>query len=670
MGEVQRTGKLVPEFMKDDLEDKFKKHKKESYKNKASHINAVVDNLLDSEEYKEFRKYILKDNNKPLEPLKTRYIRDYNITKYLRDNKPPESDKFFILTLYLRYDINKAESIILDQYPKQFTYFDLLRNAWDIYHYDSYSKGVLKSKLWLSKSHTTNEYLDFCLLSSSIEASVTGRARLIGDKSTKTLVLTSNPDQEIYISICISLPKKSGKKLSSSWLLHAGGVFGGIRFPKLVDFILVKNNHYDSRTKFFNSGYENPQYKEKNRSLFSNETNVEDLENEIVLHLNRFRDFDVKPFLPDTKEELRIHNDAFIESQVREGYLKIKNQFTKEGNDDFGWYSISRVLPEKDEIALFSWMFSFENERQKVVATRSRMNRPDVSVYIGEVTLYEGHLYIEFREYLNKKRLGRKKSFTAEYPRVKNVDVFLGISSTITDADKGFESSTIAVREILFYTEKSFVKELKFIRGTIDDDNFEKFKGLSDDKKRYIGNRDSSTLAYPLPNNNKKLYYRLKQTSHLEGRYFCIFPDSSVGPLFSLCPLEIDRFSNVSMSHFDLGTDAELEFQGTIQKVSDIHFITIEFLTGNFSEQKIAHFYFEKVFMSYLGGYYWTGNLIIDSQTEYRPFAILHCSLLESFDFSPKFLMKQENEGLYDVLIKDLTKSNMIKYLETVLDLS
>ena len=423
------------------------------------------------------------------------------------------------------------------------TYPQFLSGAWHVYYFDSNEDGVYRTMLWIE--HIGNDYRISLKTPWGSNNIKTGVGKIYGR------AIRIEMDGELpHLTLMAKLPSNEVKKEERAMLNTTGVIFGEAD-PIQINPILVKDWSATNEQVFLNNGINQVKYEPLPKNYSIKERSVEEDRNEIIIYLTRHQDRIIKSFFPYKGLTISVRNERYHEKMDRHEYLKLKSTFNENEETNKAWYSLSRIVDDKDnndkkeKIACFRWKFSFDPTRQKVNVERDRKGH---SCYTGEATLNGIHLNVALK-FENKKF---NKNFMADVPKNGIPPIIEGISSTINYNVQKDESLNLAVREILFYCKKSMIDNIISNDGLMSYEHFLDFEGLPVESKLYLANRDASILSYPNPADKTKQHYRRSQASRFEGLYYLIlhknFNKISLKKELYYISLTIDKLANVSLT--------------------------------------------------------------------------------------------------------------------------
>jgi hypothetical protein len=611
MKKNERLGKIIPYEIKFRLMERFEiiisKDRKNKWKDIAIEINEYVTNKLKSPLW-EFREYFIDEDGMDIgigKSVEDRYISAKILNGYFKDQNT-ETRSLMVLAAFVGLPLKDAERIVYNQTTVDISYEEHLRGGWNVYFHDASANEITKMVLWLEPYNYRNYHFRARLMVPWGEPE-SGMGRIESDDS---LTLELN-DHYPFVYISAKLPSKTEKSLGSMWILNAGALVN--RNAVIIgNLIMVKKVNVFREEDLFAAGKKSVKYKENPVPAEYEDQISESLVNEIIVYLTRHRDNPVGRFQPNTVNQIRERNFRYIKKRARNNYSIIKKQIGKGTSENVKWYSFSRVLTEKQEIAVFEWQFSFNNARQEVIVERIRINRPDLSKYKGEVTLESDHLYVRFRDENNTKR----KSFIAAFPREGDKTRLHGISSTLFPGNQGYESSHMAIREILIYLTEMDIESLKLEDGYLSYQDFVDFDRIIKEDKIYLNTRESSTLSFPQPINFRKNYARIIKASEFHGDYYLIAQNKSVkDTLFFLHSFCIDQLGYVVLKVAKENSIISSIYEGTIKYYASNMHCHLETDTYDRDKQHIINLIFDNTVpkynqsLNFLTGIYLTTSL-------------------------------------------------------------
>lgn len=669
--ENKRLKKPMPESMRIDLLDKLNLLEENLtttiLEQKAREMNGIIHTRILNNVLSEYSAYLLKKDEQgtaiiPIDVQQDPYISYRTIERYLK-RENTESRSLFIIAYFLRMDLDIAKALIYNKWSNEFSYRDLLKGLWNLYYHDASKKGVVRSTLWLEKKKESPDF------DAEFRAPWGEVVSGIGKIQDSILILEFN-NQFPYIYMSSKLPGKTGKKPGDNWILNAGALVTGKEVPVLGNAILVKS---EKNTK--------SELRKKESGLVTyndakgSDQKGKDLVSDIVVYLTRHRDRVVKSFMPDTFDKLNERNKRYLKYRARTNFDIIRRKLKKEEDDKMRWYSFSRVLFGSD-IAIFEWDFIFTPSKQEVTATRKRFNRPDVSTYEGEVTVEpDNHLYIRMQDHGEN----RWKNFVAPFPREQEVTILYGISSTThtLTINESYESSHIAVRELLIYLKEETLEKLKgTASGCLSYAQFLDLQGISPEVKLFLASRKHSTLSYPIPIDTKKHYARVNKARQYEGDYFVLLRDGNdlLNQSLLLLTLSIDGLANVVLKvryttkEKDIDQKEMFSYYGMVESYSNNLHMHLETDTYDSNRQRILNFMFDNLstHLIYQQPDFLTG-IGIDTNHNRKvgayPFLMVKRELWKNSAFEPNLICDCHSQSItkeYDLtLIKNIIKDHI-----------
>ncbi len=661
-----RLGTPMPNKMILDLTDKLGK----SYDvltgpeiiDLAIEINHAVDKLIRDEP--SYKPYVLKDGKTfPETQIDQRYLSYRTLERYLNGSNA-ESRNLFVISCFLGYNLEEARSLILSQ-TQDISYKEHLSGAWNVYFHDASRDGIVRTVLWLDRIREMKFAFKVQFKTSWSDIIYTGKGRLHND----TLIMelsdqSSESANSQFVYLCAKLPSKTDKKRGDMWILNAGGIASGKDYPVIGNLVLIKNPKMLRENEHLGKSPKLVTYKERPLAPTRFNPTGEELVNQVVVYLTRHKDRPVQPFVPDKIEAIDVRNAEYHKKRARSGFMTLKRKF-EDLSGKKNWYSLSRVLPKSSEIAIYEWHFTFNDARQEVLVYRRRLNRPDYSEYEGEVTVESGHLYIRMRD----KDKTKRKFLIALFPREGEIKTLYGISSTTYSANEGYESSNMAVREMLFQMDVKHLKELDVSRGYIPYDEFIDFKGMAEEDKLYIARREISSLSYPLPINYKKHYARIHKARFFAGEYFAIFPNNydHDEKSYLLTTISIDSLANVIMKvQYPQNPKRIYVYYGAIEFYSNNLHMRLEIDTYDRDQQKVANLMIDDINSNFISKPSEFSGISIDTDHEGKtgayPFVMIdRTKYFTKKAFEPAIENTKDINDNTDHIAKIVIESTLIK---------
>lgn len=650
-------GKEITSQMLDDLQESFLNNDLNSLKEKTDFINDKVYTLLLTGS--SYQAYILKKGHLlkrrrfpvPDDQIPDSFFTSKTLGEVLR-REAVAKKTLYVLAAFLGYTLKDAKQIITGKDSSEIPYTKHLAGAWHVYFHDSSkddTDNIMRGLLWLKIARLKNYAFKASFMVKWSDEPFEG----IGRIENQTLILEFNRDYPFFY-VCAKLPEKAGRKPDGQWLLNAGAVSSGLELPVTANAILLKNIKITDDDELFKKPIKSVFYQQLQHTpeqLGSNQQLV----NEAIVYLSRHQDRPVFPFTPDTVTELKNRNALALKNETRHNYTTLKRKLY-EVESGKAWYSFSRVISDKNRIAIFQWNFAFNDAEQKVTVNRWRIDRPDFGEYEGEVTLKHDHLYIHMRD----KDRTKRKSIIAPLPKEEEVDTLYGISSTTFPTGSSMDSQNMAVREILFYIPTNTFEGYEIGKGFLSYEDFVKFDGVSDEQKLYLSNRKYATLSFPHPQNPQKHYYRLNKARSFAGEYFLILRNDYISSKsLYVTIVTIDPLSNVTLT-IKLSDKLPITaYEGTVEYFANNLHMHLEIDTQEHRKQKIANLICDSIVIDneetpdVFTGISVTTDRELEAEA-YRFVMIKRQLLRNKYPFEPSMiLLEKEPSIILDILFKE-----------------
>ena len=457
-----------------------------------------------------------------------------------------------------------------------------MAKGWDFYYLHSLKKKekIIKTGLYLEREKGGRQITAYLKYG---DKRLKGSAEIIQEDPILIIHLTQNTNDindRIRIYLAFPLPSKVDKTIEDNWLLNGSGVITGGRNPVALGHAVISKSDVTHK----NITLREPENTVKVGNSF--------LEDQIIAFLLLNRDKGIKLFDSDDEYGIENYNLKMFEKAKRSGYDDLKTIFKKDESLDYGWYSFSRIEPERYGITIFHWDFTFKDEEYKVTVDRRRFKKKGGTHYAGEFFLDDYKLYARLEE-KKKRKIISYKSFSTIIKKYSDTQL-LGISGTTTYSENKGESRNVAVREILCYLPHTIFSDTNVEDGLLAYDTFVSLmeeKLIDKDKLLYIASRSQSTLSFPSEHNLRKRYARIMEASNFAGNYYILLRDKTCPrkERLMLLTLDIDSLSNVIMNvRYNDGKNAI--YFGYAEHYSNNLHIHLETDTNRSDEQKIATF--------------------------------------------------------------------------------
>lgn len=509
----------------------------------------------------------------PDKPMVNRYINSRTIGR-IYNEKSVSIETRYIIAAFSGCSREEADSIVNLQQNESYSYRDLLAKGWDFYYYHSLEGKdyVIKTGLFLERmkdGHSIGAHLKFG------DKQLKGVAEILKDDQ---VLIIKIEEARIRIYLAFTLPRKTEKKLVDKWLINGNGIITEGKNSVASGNVVMNKNKIREKSVILRNAQRVIRY-------IGNSS----LEDHIVAFFLNNKDKKTKLIHPAKKKGLTYINEKAFKKAKRGDYFELKSLFQRDGNLDCGWYSFSRIKPERYGITIFHWDLTFKDEEQAVKVSRRRYRKEGGTHYTGEFLLDGFKLYAHL-EQTEKKNISYK-SFSAIIGSYEDTQI-LGISSTMSYSRVEGESRNVALREILCYLPHATFEEKDIENGLLTYSKFISLKVTKTIKKEhplYIASRSQSTLSFPSEENFKKRYARIKEASKFLGNYYILlrYKRNTKQKMLMILTLVIDALSNVVMKvSYENGMDAI--YYGYAEHYSNNLHIHLETDTNNSNEQKIA----------------------------------------------------------------------------------